>query len=183
MIGAAQKVLFHALQQPDSEIAQASTAIADNQSVTPAQRAVAQSIPATQAVFQALTNGNRVHSEILYGTPQNKGVMTYIQQMQQAIQQQDTAKAKQVLRQLDSFRTRHQAKLAAGYNGGEHRADIKQQMEVEVAALNLAHAQLTEQQLIDAGVLPGVVRISVGIEDPEDIVDDLDQALTQATKG
>lgn len=144
VIGAAQKVLFHALQQPDSEIAQTSTAIADNQSVTPAQRAVAQSIPATQAVFQALTNGNSVHSEILYGTPQNKGVMTYIQQMQQAIQQQDTAKAQQVLRQLDSFRTRHQAKLAAGYNGGEHRADIKQQMEVEVAALNLAHAQLTE---------------------------------------
>ena len=144
VISAAQKVLFHALQQPDSEIAQTSTAIADNSSVTPAQRAVAQSIPATQAVFQALTNGNRVHSEILYGTPQNKGVMTYIQQMQQAIQQQDTAKAQQVLRQLDSFRTRHQAKLAAGYNGGEHRADIKQQMEVEVAALNLAYAQLSE---------------------------------------
>ena len=144
VIGAAQKVLFHALQQPDSKIAQTSTTIADNQSVTPAQRAVAQSIPATQAVFRALTNGNSVHSEILYGAPQNKGVMTYIQQMQQAIQQQDTAKAQQVLRQLDSFRTRHQAKLAAGYNGGEHRADIKQQMEVEVAALNLAHAQLTE---------------------------------------
>lgn len=144
VISAAQKVLFHALQQPDSDIAQTSTAIADNSSVTPAQRAVAQSIPATQAVFQALTNGNRVHSEILYGTPQNKGVMTYIQQMQQAIQQQDTAKAQQILRQLDSFRTRHQAKLAAGYNGGEHRADIKQQMEVEVAALNLAHAQLSE---------------------------------------
>lgn len=144
VISAAQKVLFHALQQPDSEIAQTSTAIADNSSVTPAQRAVAQSIPATQAVFQALTNGNRVHSEILYGTPQNKGVMTYIQQMQQAIQQQGTAKAQQVLRQLDSFRTRHQAKLAAGYNGGEHRADIKQQMEVEVAALNLAYAQLSE---------------------------------------
>jgi O-acetylhomoserine (thiol)-lyase len=45
------------------------------------------------------------------------------------------------------------------------------------------HAQLTEQQLIDAGVLPGVVRVSVGIEDPEDIVDDLDQALANATKG
>ena len=32
-----------------------------------------------------------------------------------------------------------------------------------------------------AGVLPGVVRISVGIEDVEDIIDDLDQALTAAT--
>ena len=46
----------------------------------------------------------------------------------------------------------------------------------------LAHtAGLTEQQLVDAGVLPGVVRISVGIEDVEDIIDDLDQALSAAT--
>ena len=36
---------------------------------------------------------------------------------------------------------------------------------------------------VDAGVLPGLVRISVGIEDPEDIIADLDQALTAATKG
>ena len=42
---------------------------------------------------------------------------------------------------------------------------------------------LATDECRDAGVLPGVVRISVGIEDPEDIVDDLDQALTQATKG
>jgi O-acetylhomoserine (thiol)-lyase len=45
------------------------------------------------------------------------------------------------------------------------------------------HAQLNEQQLTDAGVLPGLVRISVGIEDPDDIVYDLDQALTAATEG
>ena len=34
---------------------------------------------------------------------------------------------------------------------------------------------------IDAGVLPGVVRISVGIEDVDDIIYDLDQALAAAT--
>ena len=45
------------------------------------------------------------------------------------------------------------------------------------------HGQLTEQQLVDAGVLPGLVRISVGIEDPEDIIYDLDQALAAATGG
>ena len=33
--------------------------------------------------------------------------------------------------------------------------------------------------MVDAGVLPGLVRISVGIEDLEDIIYDLDQALTQ----
>ena len=45
------------------------------------------------------------------------------------------------------------------------------------------HAQLSETQLLEAGVLPGLVRISVGIEDPEDIVYDLDQALTIAVEG
>ncbi|MEG0299056.1 MAG: PLP-dependent transferase, partial [Aurantimicrobium sp.] len=45
------------------------------------------------------------------------------------------------------------------------------------------HAQLTDQQLLDAGVLPGIVRLSVGIEDVEDIIYDLDQALTKAVEG
>ncbi|MDO9590018.1 MAG: PLP-dependent transferase, partial [Microcella sp.] len=45
------------------------------------------------------------------------------------------------------------------------------------------HAQLTEQQLIDGGVHPGLVRLSVGIEDVDDIIFDLDQALDAALKG
>jgi uncharacterized protein YabN with tetrapyrrole methylase and pyrophosphatase domain len=46
-----------------------------------------------------------------------------------------------------------------------------------------AEAQLTSEQLIAAGVLPGVIRLSVGIEDADDIIYDLDQALTLALKG
>ena len=38
-------------------------------------------------------------------------------------------------------------------------------------------------QLLDAGVGPGVIRLSVGIEDADDIIYDLDQALAQATGG
>ena len=41
------------------------------------------------------------------------------------------------------------------------------------------HRQLTEQQLIEAGVKPDLIRFSVGIEDAEDIIDDLKQALAQ----
>ena len=44
------------------------------------------------------------------------------------------------------------------------------------------HAQLTEQQLVQAGVEPGLVRISVGIEDVEDVIYDIDQALHAAVK-
>ena len=41
------------------------------------------------------------------------------------------------------------------------------------------HRQLSEQQLIDAGVAPDLLRLSVGIEDVRDIIADLQQALDQ----
>jgi O-acetylhomoserine (thiol)-lyase len=44
------------------------------------------------------------------------------------------------------------------------------------------HQQLTETQLAAAGVPEDLIRISVGIEDPEDIIWDLDQALAAAVK-
>ena len=39
------------------------------------------------------------------------------------------------------------------------------------------HRQLTDEQLREAGVPADLVRLSVGIEDVEDIIADLDQAL------
>ena len=41
------------------------------------------------------------------------------------------------------------------------------------------HRQLTDQQLLDAGIAPNMIRLSVGIEDPEDIIADLAGALEQ----
>jgi O-acetylhomoserine (thiol)-lyase len=40
------------------------------------------------------------------------------------------------------------------------------------------HSQLTEEQLIAAGAGPEVIRVSIGIEDPEDLIADLDQAMS-----
>ena len=37
--------------------------------------------------------------------------------------------------------------------------------------------QLNEEQLIEAGVLPDLIRLSVGIEDVDDLIADLAQAL------
>ncbi|MGI6069765.1 MAG: O-acetylhomoserine aminocarboxypropyltransferase/cysteine synthase family protein [Blautia sp.] len=42
------------------------------------------------------------------------------------------------------------------------------------------HRQLNDQQLADAGVSPGMIRFSVGIENVEDIIADLEQALQNA---
>jgi O-acetylhomoserine (thiol)-lyase len=71
--------------------------------------------------------------------------------------------------------------LIESVNLASHLANIGDAKTLIIHPASTTHAQLTEQQLIDAGVLPGVVRISVGIEDVEDIIDDLDQALAAAT--
>lgn len=42
------------------------------------------------------------------------------------------------------------------------------------------HRQMTDEQLAKAGVTPGMIRLSVGIENPEDLIADLKQALEQA---
>jgi O-acetylhomoserine (thiol)-lyase len=65
-------------------------------------------------------------------------------------------------------------------NLASHLANIGDAKTLVIHPASTTHAQLTEQQLIDGGVLPGLVRISVGIEDVADIIDDLDQALAAA---
>lgn len=42
------------------------------------------------------------------------------------------------------------------------------------------HRQMNDQQLIEAGVSAGMIRLSVGIENVEDLIEDLGQALEQA---
>ena len=39
------------------------------------------------------------------------------------------------------------------------------------------HRQLTDKQLIDCGINPGMIRFSIGLENVEDIIADIDQAL------
>ena len=42
------------------------------------------------------------------------------------------------------------------------------------------HRQLSDEQLVNAGITPGMVRLSVGLENVKDIIADLQQALEQA---
>ncbi len=44
------------------------------------------------------------------------------------------------------------------------------------------HRQLTDEQLLDAGVSPDLIRFSVGIENVEDIIADIEQALEKTQK-
>jgi O-acetylhomoserine (thiol)-lyase len=64
-----------------------------------------------------------------------------------------------------------------------HLANIGDARTLVIHPGSTTHQQLTDQQLQDAGVPPDLVRISVGLEDPDDILWDLDQALASAAKG
>ena len=63
-----------------------------------------------------------------------------------------------------------------------HLANIGDVRTLVIHPGSTTHRQLTDDQLRAAGVGPELVRISVGIEDVDDIIWDLDQALTQAEK-
>jgi O-acetylhomoserine (thiol)-lyase len=43
------------------------------------------------------------------------------------------------------------------------------------------HRQLTDEQLLSAGIAPDLIRLSIGLEDPEDLIEDIEKALKAAT--
>ena len=62
-----------------------------------------------------------------------------------------------------------------------HVANIGDVRTLVIHPASTTHRQLSDDQLRAAGASPELVRISVGIEDVEDIIWDLDQALSTAT--
>jgi O-acetylhomoserine (thiol)-lyase len=80
--------------------------------------------------------------------------------------------------------------LAGGYDAGvrlvsnlklfSHLANIGDTRSLVIHPASTTHRQLTDEQRKAAGAGPGVVRLSIGLEDPEDLIADLDQALDAA---
>lgn len=62
-----------------------------------------------------------------------------------------------------------------------HVANLGDTRSLIIHSASTTHRQLTEEQQIKAGAAPNVVRLSIGIENVEDIIADLDQALTIAS--
>lgn len=81
--------------------------------------------------------------------------------------------------------------VAGGRSAGEtfinsvelcsHLANIGDARTLVLHPASTTHQQLSEAQLRSGGVDPDLIRISVGLEDVEDVVWDLDQALERAT--
>jgi len=63
-----------------------------------------------------------------------------------------------------------------------HLANIGDAKTLVIHPASTTHRQLSQEELARAGVKPDMVRLSVGIEDAEDILWDIDQALRQATR-
>ncbi len=60
-----------------------------------------------------------------------------------------------------------------------HVANIGDARSLAIHPATTTHSQLSVEEQAQTGVTPGYVRLSVGLEHPEDILDDLRQALDQ----
>jgi len=60
-------------------------------------------------------------------------------------------------------------------------ADVGDARTLVVHPASTIHQQLTDEERAAAGVTDDMIRLSVGVEDPDDVVADLDRAIASAT--
>jgi methionine-gamma-lyase len=90
-------------------------------------------------------------------------------------------------KQMDGFGGMVLFELAGGFEGARDFAARLQLARravslggtetLAVHAASMIHARLTPEQRAEAGISENLIRVSVGLEDPEDIIADFDQAL------
>ncbi len=71
-------------------------------------------------------------------------------------------------------------KLVSNVNMLSHLANIGDTRSLIIHPSSTTHKQLSEQQQTAAGAGPDVVRLSIGLEDPKDIIADLEQGMKAA---
>ena len=72
-------------------------------------------------------------------------------------------------------------KLVDGLEIFSHVANLGDARSLVIHSASTTHRQLTAEQQEASGAAPNVVRLSIGIEDADDLIADLDQALAKAT--
>ena len=63
-----------------------------------------------------------------------------------------------------------------------HVANIGDSRSLAIHPATTTHSQLAPEEQLSAGVTPGYVRLSIGIENAEDIIADISQAIDKASK-
>ncbi len=72
-------------------------------------------------------------------------------------------------------------KFVDGLELFSHVANLGDTRSLVIHSASTTHRQLSEEQQVAAGAAPNVVRLSIGIEDADDLIADLDQALNKAS--
>jgi O-acetylhomoserine (thiol)-lyase len=63
-----------------------------------------------------------------------------------------------------------------------HLANVGDAKSLVIHPATTTHYRMSDADLKRAGITPGTVRLSVGLEDPQDLIDDLDRALRVSQK-
>jgi O-acetylhomoserine (thiol)-lyase len=63
-----------------------------------------------------------------------------------------------------------------------HLANIGDAKSLVIHPASTTHSQLSSEELLESGVLPDYIRLSIGLEDVEDIKADIEQALQVSQK-
>ena len=58
-----------------------------------------------------------------------------------------------------------------------HLANVGDAKSLVIHPATTTHYRMSDEDLKRAGITPGSVRLSIGLEDPQDLIDDLDRAL------
>ncbi|MBO0795376.1 MAG: O-acetylhomoserine aminocarboxypropyltransferase/cysteine synthase, partial [Ktedonobacteraceae bacterium] len=62
-----------------------------------------------------------------------------------------------------------------------HLANVGDAKSLIIHPASTTHSQLTPEEQLETGVTPDFIRLSIGLETVEDLIEDLDQALKAAT--
>jgi len=72
------------------------------------------------------------------------------------------------------------ARFIESLNIFSHLANVADAKSLVIHPSSTTHAQLNEKEQLNAGVTPDMIRLSIGIEDVDDLIEDIDQALKKA---
>jgi O-acetylhomoserine (thiol)-lyase len=63
-----------------------------------------------------------------------------------------------------------------------HLANVGDAKSLVIHPASTTHYRMSDEDLRKAGITAGTVRLSIGLEDPQDLIEDLERALKAATR-
>ena len=63
-----------------------------------------------------------------------------------------------------------------------HLANVGDAKSLVIHPATTTHYRMSDEDLKKAGITAGTVRLSIGLEDPQDLIDDLERALRASNK-